>query len=52
MVMRLAAQKQDPGSVRYAVETFEAALGMHGFEVAERTALPSGKRLMYDLRRA
>jgi hypothetical protein len=51
MVQRLAAQKKDHDARRYDVATFEAAVGAHGFDVAERTPLPSGTRLMYDLRR-
>jgi hypothetical protein len=51
MVRRLGAQKKERRPPRYDIETFETALGAGGFEVAERVALPSGTRLLYDLRR-
>lgn len=50
MVQRLAAQKKERRANRYDVATFEAAVAGHGFEITERVALPSGTRLMYELR--
>jgi SAM-dependent methyltransferase len=50
MVRRLAGNKKSVGASRYDVADFESAVAANGFEIIERATLPSGTRVMYDLR--
>jgi hypothetical protein len=50
MVQRLGSSKKDRKVARYDLATLDAALTRHALDVVEQTTLPSGTRVLYQLR--